>query len=315
VRKGAGNIRLVNDTDNALSQTINVSSAEISIDGMTVTINPDTNLQAGHAYHIEIDAGAFTDLAGNAWAGISGTTAWNFSIGFAGVSISNIAVDNIVNAAENAATITVSGAVSGDAAVRNALVQGNFTVTLTPQGGGTTVTATMTGYDSGTGQWTATVPANTLVTELTYDVKIQVIGTSGAANGLSFDETRTLMVDTTAPTANFGAAADNVGSVTGNLASGDTTDDTSLALSGTCEVGSTVKVYNGAALLGSATVVGTEWSYTATVADGTTYQFNVKETDRAGNESVATDNFTVPRCFKWIKALRPCPDSDNLSRL
>jgi hypothetical protein len=23
----------------------------------------------------------------------------------------------------------------------------------------------------------------------------------------------------------------------------------------------------------------------------------------------------VPRCFKWIKALRPCPDSDNSSRL
>lgn len=73
--------------------------------------------------------------------------------------------------------------------------------------------------------------------------------------------------DTTAPTANFGSATDNVGTVTGTLSSGNTTDDTSLALAGTCESGSTVNVYNGAALLGAATVTGTGWSYSATVVD------------------------------------------------
>ncbi|MDP1689683.1 MAG: Ig-like domain-containing protein, partial [bacterium] len=40
-------------------------------------------------------------------------------------------------------------------------------------------------------------------------------------------------------------------------------------------------------------VSGTTWSYTATVANGTTYQFNVKETDVAGNTSSATGDFTV----------------------
>jgi len=100
-------------------------------------------------------------------------------------------------------------------------------------------------------------------------------------------------VDTTAPTANVTAATDNVGSVTGVLTSGNTTDDTALALSGTNESGSSVKVFNGSTELGSATVSGTSWSYIATVANGTTYQFNVKETDLAGNTSNATSNFAV----------------------
>ena len=50
-------------------------------------------------------------------------------------------------------------------------------------------------------------------------------------------------VDTTV-TANFTAATDNVGTVTGALTSGNTTDDTALVLSGTNESGSSVKVYN-----------------------------------------------------------------------
>ena len=64
-------------------------------------------------------------------------------------------------------------------------------------------------------------------------------------------------------------------------------------LTGSNEAGSSVAVYNGATLLGAATVTGTSWRYTATVADGTTYLFNVKETDAAGNVSVATSNFAV----------------------
>ena len=85
----------------------------------------------------------------------------------------------------------------------------------------------------------------------------------------------------------------NLASVTGALTSGQTTDDTALVLAGSCEAGSTVNVYNGATLLGAATVTGASWSYTATVANGTTYQFNVKETDAAGNTSAATSDFTV----------------------
>ena len=98
---------------------------------------------------------------------------------------------------------------------------------------------------------------------------------------------------TTSPTANFTAPTDDVGSVTGPLTSGDTTDDTALVLTGNNEAGSTVDVYNGTNFLGAATIAGTSWSYSATIAHTATYQFNVKETDTAGNESAATSNFEV----------------------
>ena len=102
-----------------------------------------------------------------------------------------------------------------------------------------------------------------------------------------------IVYDTTPPTANFTSATDNAGSVTGTLTTGDTTDDTTLVLAGTNTSGSTVEVFDGVGSLGAATVSGTAWSYTATIVDGVTYQFNVKETDAAGNESTATSNFAV----------------------
>ncbi|MCP9812246.1 DUF4114 domain-containing protein [Synechococcus lacustris] len=46
-------------------------------------------------------------------------------------------------------------------------------------------------------------------------------------------------------------------------------------------------------MLGNATVTATNWTYTATIANATTYNFNVKETDSAGNTSAATSNFTI----------------------
>ena len=113
-----------------------------------------------------------------------------------------------------------------------------------------------------------------------------------AEGNLSSASRNSVIVDNTAPTANFTAATDDVGNFTGALTSGSTTDDTALVLSGNNESGSSVKVYNGSTELGSATVSGTSWHYSATVANGTTYQFNVKETDLAGNISDATVSYT-----------------------
>ncbi len=136
--------------------------------------------------------------------------------------------------------------------------------------------------------WTYTA---TIVDGVTY--QFNVIETDAAGNTGSASSNFTIIGDTTAPTANFTAATDDVGAITGTLTSGDVTDDTSLLLSGSNEAGSTVAIYDGTTLLGAATVLGTSWSYTATVNDGTTYQFNVIETDAAGNASAATSNFTV----------------------
>ena len=105
-------------------------------------------------------------------------------------------------------------------------------------------------------------------------------------NGFSQDQSAQLI-------ANFTAATDDVGTVTGTLSSGNSTDDTALALSGTNASGSIVNVYNGTTFLGAATVNGANWSYNATIADGTTYQFNMQEISSSGAASAVTDNFTV----------------------
>ena len=124
---------------------------------------------------------------------------------------------------------------------------------------------------------------------------VAAVGVAAAAAGGSSSSTQPPVVstDTTAPAVTFTAATDDVGSVTGALTSGATTDDTALVLSGTAEAGATVKVYNGTTFLGNATLTGTNWTYTATVANGTAYLFNATATDAAGNVSAATSNFTV----------------------
>ena len=58
VQKGSGNI-----TIGAI--TIPVSSAQVSISGAVVTINPTADLLAGTSYTLSFPAGAFQDLAGN----------------------------------------------------------------------------------------------------------------------------------------------------------------------------------------------------------------------------------------------------------
>jgi hypothetical protein len=130
-----------------------------------------------------------------------------------------------------------------------------------------------------------------LVNGITY--QFNVTATDAAGNVSAMTSNVAVTGDTTAPTINLNTVNDDVGTITGNLVSGARTDDTSLLLSGTTESGSTVKVYNGLVLLGNATVSGTSWTYSATVANGTTYQFNATATDVAGNVSAATSNFTV----------------------
>ncbi len=158
-------------------------------------------------------------------------------------------------------------------------------------GGGTAVGATATPGPSGN-VWVATY---TLVSGSANgtNLNVSVTATDNAGNITATAGTANATADTTAPVANFGSATDDVGSVTGPLSSGDTTDDTALLLAGSNESGSSVNVYNGTALLGAAIVSGTNWSYTATVADGITYQFNVTETDNVGNTSSPTSYFTV----------------------
>ncbi len=76
----SGNITIKKTSDDSTIETIDVTGAKVSGSGSTeITINPDTDLTADIDYYILIDATAFDDSAGNSYAGISSTTALNFS--------------------------------------------------------------------------------------------------------------------------------------------------------------------------------------------------------------------------------------------
>ena len=98
------------------------------------------------------------------------------------------------------------------------------------------------------------------------------------------------IIDTSAPTPNLTSIMN--GSI--SVSSGSTTNATSLVLSGTNESGSSISVYNGSTLLGSATVLETNWNYTtSSLTHETIYNFNIKETDASSNTSVATSNWII----------------------
>ena len=76
---GNGNIVLKDLITDGTVETIDVNSVAVSISGATVTIDLPSDLAYGRSYYVNVDAGAFKDLANNDFAGIADNTTWNFS--------------------------------------------------------------------------------------------------------------------------------------------------------------------------------------------------------------------------------------------
>ena len=83
IQKGSGNI-LIKESG-VTTQTIDVTSAAVTISGNTATINP-ADFSFGSAVNVEMATGAFKDLNNNNYAGIADATTWNFSIITPGVT-------------------------------------------------------------------------------------------------------------------------------------------------------------------------------------------------------------------------------------
>ena len=112
-----------------------------------------------------------------------------------------------------------------------------------------------------------------------------------AAGNVSPAATLTLNVVTTGPVPVTDlVVTDNVGTLTGALASGATTDDTTPTLSGTAgALGNIVTVYDGTAILGTVTAgAGGAWEFTTAALSNGPHALSVTVTDPAGNTSTAT---------------------------
>jgi len=82
IAAGTGDLRVYSDaTCSTLDQTIDVTSARVTVSGSTATVSfADPNqLTYGALTCIEIDSGAITDAAGNAYAGLSKPNGLNFT--------------------------------------------------------------------------------------------------------------------------------------------------------------------------------------------------------------------------------------------
>jgi|CXWL01.1.fsa_nt_gi methionine-rich copper-binding protein CopC len=79
IQKGTtGNIVVKRTSDNVAVQTTAVTDAAVTVSSATATI-PFISLAYSTGYYVNIDAGAFKDIAGNNYAGITATTTWAFT--------------------------------------------------------------------------------------------------------------------------------------------------------------------------------------------------------------------------------------------
>lgn len=106
----------------------------------------------------------------------------------------------------------------------------------------------------------------------------------------------TVIVDTTAPLAPvITQAIDDVGTVTGPLSNGQTTDDPLPRLVGTSEPNATINIYEGITLVGTTTADASgNWAVTlnTTFPEGP-HQFVARATDAAGNTSDPSSPFSL----------------------
>ena len=75
----SGTILVKKSSDNSTVETVTVPSAQVQVTGSSVAINRSAVLDAGTSYYVEVSAGAFKDVTGNSFAGVSGNAAWNFT--------------------------------------------------------------------------------------------------------------------------------------------------------------------------------------------------------------------------------------------
>ena len=110
-------------------------------------------------------------------------------------------------------------------------------------------------------------------------------GNTGAASSAL-----SVTIDTTAPVAPAIASFSTDSGTVGD----HITNDNTLTLTGTAEANSTVKVYDGATLLGSATANGSgAWSYTTAALSNGAHSLTATATDAAGNTGAASSALSV----------------------
>uniref|UniRef100_UPI0035E43EC1 beta strand repeat-containing protein n=1 Tax=Escherichia marmotae TaxID=1499973 RepID=UPI0035E43EC1 len=193
------------------------------------------------------------------------------------VSINAITADDVINAAEKGAALTLSGSTSG--------VEAGQTVTVTF--GGKTYSATV----AANGSWSTTVPAADMAALRDGDASAQASVSN--VNGNSATTTHAYSVDASAPTV-------TINTIAGDDILNAAEAGTALTITGssTAEVGQTVTVtLNGANYTGTVQTDGS-WSVSVPPAalsalTASNYTVSAAVSDKAGNPASVNHNLTV----------------------
>ncbi|HGX4550754.1 TPA: Ig-like domain-containing protein, partial [Escherichia coli] len=225
-------------------------------------------------------AGTVTIAAsGNTTAGnpVSVTHPVTVDLTAVAVSINAITADEVINAAEKGAALTLSGSTSG--------VEAGQTVTVTF--GGKTYSATV----AANGSWSTTVPAADMAALRDGDASAQASVSN--VNGNSATTTHAYSVDASAPTVTINTiASDNIINAS-EAAAGVTVSGTSTA-----ETGQTLIVTLNGTNYQTTVQADGSWSLTLPASDLTAlanngYTLTATVSDQAGNPGSASKGVTV----------------------
>ena len=120
--------------------------------------------------------------------------------------------------------------------------------------------------------------------------------TDGAGNQGPLSAAFQVTIDATAPGApTFGSVTDNVAPVIGLVADNGSSNDPTLSIDGTAELGSTVTVYDtdGTTVVGTGVATGGAGPITTSALSEGAHTLTLKATDAAGNQSAASTAFHV----------------------
>ncbi|HCO7062721.1 TPA: Ig-like domain-containing protein [Escherichia coli] len=218
-------------------------------------------------------------VSGTNTAGTTSTITHPVTVDLAAVAISinTVSGDDVINAAEKGADLTLSGSTSG--------VEPGQTVTVTF--GGKTYTATV----AGDGSWTTTVPAADLSALRDGDATVQASVSN--INGNTASATHAYSVDATAPTLAINTiATDDI------LNAAEAGNPLTISGSSTAEAGQTVTVtLNGVTYTGTVQADGS-WSVSVPTTDlsnltASQYTVSASVSDKAGNPASANHGLAV----------------------
>ncbi|MDH1053111.1 Ig-like domain-containing protein, partial [Pseudomonas sp. GD03903] len=194
------------------------------------------------------------------------------------LTINVVAGDDILNLAESQTSQTISGKAGGE-------FLANDLVTFTLNG--TAYSAAV----NASGDWSVSVAGADLAKA--DNIHATLVAHDAAGNSANVVADHGYRVDLVSTTPVITSVYDDVGSKTGNLVPGETTDDARPKISGTAEANSTVTIYDKNVPIGSTTADGSgNWSFTPStdLAEGT-HDITAKAVDVAGNLSAPSNAF------------------------